>query len=226
MGKSRVVDRDGVMGRRGFLWRGVGMGSAVVLRPYWASCGAAARDERDGRNERVLDRDAVTRRLRPGIRRLLHEMEEKTGLSVEFQGLGRRFGVIAQYRFDQPDRPIVQLRGDWGDEDVAHELMHMKLELVEGYSVLAWLKNVVREKVVERAFGLIRSYTDDILVFERLAGSTGGSGRSEGAVDLVVPGQTRFGGYVIDACVEEIEHGERDKLMRQADSDVKYRYEE
>jgi len=45
----------------------------------------------------------------------------------------------------------------------------MKLELVDGYTVLAWRKNVERDKVIESAFGLIRSYTDDMLVFDLLA---------------------------------------------------------
>jgi len=165
MGMGRVVDSDGVMGRRGFLWRGLGVGSVVVLRPYWVGCGAVVRDEEE---ERRIGRDAVVRRLRGSVRELLEEVEEKTGLSVEFRRLDRRFGVVAQYRFEQPGRPVVELRGDWADEDVAHELMHCRLELVEGYSVLAWRKGVARKKAVEMGFGLIRSYTDDMLVFDRL----------------------------------------------------------
>jgi hypothetical protein len=118
--------------------------------------------------EAIWDRDKVVGKLRGRIKKLLHRVEKRTGLRVEFRGGGSGHVVVAQYRFELPDRPIVYIRGDWEDVDVAHELMHMKLELVDGYSVLAWRKNVERDKDVEKAFGLIRTYTDDILVFERL----------------------------------------------------------
>jgi hypothetical protein len=44
----------------------------------------------------------------------------------------------------------------------------MKIELVEKYSVLAWRKKVGRGKGSGMALGLVRSYIDDILVFDRL----------------------------------------------------------
>jgi len=64
------------------------------------------------------------------------------------------------------------------------------------------------------------------LVFERPAGSGGGLEHSDESVEPAVPGQTRFGRYAINACVEEIGHDESDELTRPADTDAKYRYEE
>ncbi|MBN2269081.1 MAG: hypothetical protein JXN61_00610 [Sedimentisphaerales bacterium] len=138
-------------------------GAALASLPYIIIRPALAQ------SHRPLDRDAVARKLRSAIRDLLETLEDQTGLTVEFRSLQRGFGVVAQYGFEQPERPVIHLRADWEDVDAAHELMHMKLELVDGFGVLAWRKNVERDKVIQSAFGLIRSYTDDMLVFDRLA---------------------------------------------------------
>jgi len=160
MKKNRVTEPNGRVRRRDFLIRTAG--AAAVGLPYIISRSAP------GQSDQGLARDAVTGKLRSAITELLEELEDKTALKVEFRPLGRKFAVVAQYSFEQPKRPVVHLRGDWEDVDVAHELMHMKLELVDGYTVLAWRKNVERDKIIESAFGLIRSYTDDILVFDLL----------------------------------------------------------
>lgn len=119
-------------------------------------------------DKRTLERGVIVRKLRKSIKRFLEEVEAKTGLTAEFKPLDRKFGVVAQYDFKQPNRPIVLLRPDWEDVDVAHELVHMRLELVDRYSVLAWRAKVRRDKSVEKAFGLVRSYVDDVVVFRRL----------------------------------------------------------
>ena len=160
MEKIRVTKQTSRTGRRDFLKRAAG--AVAVALPYIISRSAPAQGEGG------MARDAVTGKLRTAITKLLDELEEKTALKVEFRPLDQKAGVVAQYSFEQPKRPVVHLRGDWEDVDVAHELMHMRLELVEGFTVLAWRKNVERGKIVEKAFGLIRSYTDDILVFDRL----------------------------------------------------------
>lgn len=152
------------MKRRDFLKQA----AAAAGLPCMISRYARAQNQSDPLPDRTLHRDEVAQKLRPRIANLLDELEEKTGLKVEFRPLKPDFGVVAQYSFDQPKRPVVHLRNDWEDVDVAHELMHMQLELVDGYAVLAWRKNVPRRTVPETAFGLIRSYTDDMLVFERL----------------------------------------------------------
>jgi len=160
MKRIRVTEANGRIKRRDFLKRAAG--AAAVGLPYIISRSSP------GQGDEALDRDAVTGKLRTAITELLEELEAKTALRVEFRPLGRKAGVVAQYSFEQPKRPVVHLRTDWEDVDVAHELMHMRLELVDGYTVLAWRKNVERDKIIESAFGLIRSYTDDILVFDLL----------------------------------------------------------
>lgn len=143
-------------------------GAAAVL-PYFICRSVPGRDQGGSESQRTLARNEVAGKLRDRIRELLDELEAKTALRVEFRHLDSKAGVVAQYSFEQPRRPVIHLRADWEDVDVAHELMHMKLELVDRFTVLAWRKNVERDKVIETAFGLIRSYTDDMLVFDRLA---------------------------------------------------------
>lgn len=161
MERIRVIKQKSRIRRRDFLKSAAG--AAAVGLPYIISRSSP------GQSDQGLARDDVTAKLRTAITDLLEELEGKTGLNVEFRPLPADFGVVAQYSFEQPKRPVVHLRGDWEDVDVAHELMHMKIELVNGHAVLAWRKNVERDKTIESAFGLIRSYTDDMLVFDRLA---------------------------------------------------------
>jgi len=161
MERIRVIKQKSRIRRRDFLKNAAG--AAAIALPFIISRSAL------GQSDQGLARDDVTAKLRTAITDLLEELEGKTALNVEFRPLPADFGVVAQYSFEQPKRPVVHLRGDWEDVDVAHELMHMKIELVNGYTVLAWRKNVERDKIIESAFGLIRSYTDDMLVFDRLA---------------------------------------------------------
>ena len=108
--------------------------------------------------------------MRPSIQELLSEIELKTGRQVDFQPLPPDFHVAAEYRFDPfTNTPQIRLRPDWRDVDVAHELIHMKLELVEGYDVLAWRRGVEPTPALEAAMGRIRSYVDDEIVHARLA---------------------------------------------------------
>lgn len=160
MKRPQITQQESRIGRRDFLRKAAG--AAIAALPYIASRSAT------GQSDQSLDKDAVARKLRSAIRDLLEKLEAQTGLTVEFRSLPRGFGVVAQYGFEQPGRPVVHLRDNWEDVDAAHELMHMKLELVDGFGVLAWRKNVERDKVIESAFGLIRSYTDDMLVFDLL----------------------------------------------------------
>jgi hypothetical protein len=60
------------------------------------------------------------------------------------------------------------LRPDAQAVDVAHELMHMELELADGFAVLAWKRGVDRTKEIEGAFGRVRTYIDDEIVHARL----------------------------------------------------------
>jgi len=94
------------------------------------------------------------------------DLENRTSLTIEFQSLGNN-EPMAKYFFQTPNRPIIYLRSDWEEVDVAHELMHMKIELLNGYSVLAWRQGVPHDSAVGKATGLIR-LGDDVLVHELL----------------------------------------------------------
>ena len=156
------------MDRREFLGSALGAAFGATGFPYVVNSQAPGKTDNLAADKHILNRDSIVSRLREVIKDLLDKLEKNTHLTVKFRPLDRKFGVVAQYNFQQPNRPVISLRNDWEDVDVAHELIHMKLELVEGYSVLAWRKKVPRDESVEKAFGLIRSYVDDIIVFQRL----------------------------------------------------------
>lgn len=100
---------------------------------------------------------------------MLSDVESRTNLEVNFQSTPSNSYVIAQYKFNpHTNIPTVFLRANWEDVDVAHELMHMRLELVEGYYVLAWRQGIIPSNSIETAFGRIRSYVDDEVVHARL----------------------------------------------------------
>lgn len=120
--------------------------------------------------EEPLDRESVLDRLDGPSKRLLEEVESRTGLRVVFAALPKRSFVVAQFGFDPATQvPTVSLRSGWKSHDAAHELMHMKLDLLEGFHVLAWRRGVDRSAKIEAAFGRIRSYVDDQVVHARLA---------------------------------------------------------
>jgi hypothetical protein len=122
------------------------------------------------KTKRPATREAILEFARPDIRRLLEDTEAVTGLRVEVVALPDDTNVAAKYFFDtRTSTPRVMFRADWEDVDVAHELMHMRIELVDGYHVLAWRRGVERTKEIEAAFGRVRTYIDDDVVHARLA---------------------------------------------------------
>ena len=116
-----------------------------------------------------MNRSDVIGKLGCRVSTILNEVEKACGLQVQFQVLSGSY-VVAEYRYDPYAKTAtVLLRSNWQDVDVAHELTHMKLELVEGFTVLAWRSGVAKTTAVESAFGLVRSYVDDEVVHSRLA---------------------------------------------------------
>lgn len=115
-----------------------------------------------------MNRSDVIDNLDSRVVKILDEVESATNLQVQFQTLTRSY-VAAQYRFNpRSNTATVLLRSDWEDVDIAHELMHMKLELVEGFAVLAWRSDVSQTKAIEAAFGRVRGFVDDEVVHSRL----------------------------------------------------------
>ena len=70
---------------------------------------------------------------------LVTTIEDATGLQVRFARLPATSHVSAGYAFNPHNNAAtISLAANWEDVDVAHELTHMQLELLDGYSVLAW----------------------------------------------------------------------------------------
>jgi hypothetical protein len=116
-----------------------------------------------------MDRDEIIPKLRQQIKDLLFSTEGETGLQVAFGPLPDANGVMARYQFTPLDKPRIYLHSDWEDVDVAHELIHMRLELIEGLFVLAWRSNVEQSEPIDRVCNRIRTYVDDEVVHARLA---------------------------------------------------------
>jgi hypothetical protein len=108
-------------------------------------------------------------RARPSIVRLLEDTERSIGLPVQFVALADTSSVLASCYYDpHANQARVQLREGWEDVDVAHELMHLRMDLTGGFSVLAWKRDVVRTPAAEAAFGRIQTYISDEVVHQRL----------------------------------------------------------
>jgi hypothetical protein len=52
--------------------------------------------------------------------------------------------------------------------DVAHELMHMRMDLLEGFSLLAWRRDVPHTEAAEAALGRVQTYVNDEVVHRHL----------------------------------------------------------
>lgn len=116
-----------------------------------------------------MNRSKIIDKLGCCVSTILSEVEKACGLQVQFQALSKS-PVVAQYSYDPcTSTATIFLRSDWEDVDVAHELMHMKMELVKGFIVLAWRRRIDHTPAIESAFGRIRNYADDEVVHSWLA---------------------------------------------------------
>jgi hypothetical protein len=107
------------------------------------------------------------RSSRPPVSALLAEVEGSVGLAVSFRNMPPGAHVLAAYQFVPPCHAVVTLAPGWQDVEVAHELLHMKLELVDGHPVFAFARPLSKSEL--EAANLIHSYTDDELVHAGLA---------------------------------------------------------
>ncbi len=114
-------------------------------------------------------RHEVLQHARPAIRELLALTEKQTGLQVVFAPLPSTNAVVACSIYDTAlNEARIQLRQGWEDVDVAHELIHLQLDLVDRFSVLAWRRDVPHTEAVDAAFGRVQTYTKDEIVHARL----------------------------------------------------------
>lgn len=95
--------------------------------------------------------------------------ERAIGLPLVFAALPDDDPVVARFVFDpHRNEPRVLLRKDWQDVDVAHEVMHARMDLVDRFCVLAWRRNVAQAPEVEAAFARLQTYVKDEVVHARL----------------------------------------------------------
>ncbi|MCF7847595.1 MAG: hypothetical protein K9M45_02000 [Kiritimatiellales bacterium] len=134
----------------------------------YVSGAATACRANQGQSE--MTRQDVINALRPQVLQTLEKTEQATGLEVQFRQLPTTSAVVATFWFDpHSNTPFISLGKGWADEDVAHELVHMRMELLEGFHVLPGKRRVVRTDELEPAFGRVRCYTDDEVVHAKLA---------------------------------------------------------
>ncbi len=118
----------------------------------------------------ALLRQEFFEHARPAITNLLLDTERRIGLPMVFVPLPTNDPVVARCIFDPfRNEPRIQLRAGWQDVDMAHELMHMRMDLLEGFNVLAWRRDVSHTTAVEEAFGRVQTYVNDEVVHARLA---------------------------------------------------------
>jgi hypothetical protein len=139
---------------------------AFVLSAGFSAGGGA--EPAPAASEPALRRE-VLQRARPAIRDLLARTEKETGLQVVFAALPSTNPVVACSIYDTArNEARIQLREGWEDVDVAHELIHLRLDLAEQFAVLAWRRDVPHTDAVDAAFGRVQTYTKDEIVHARL----------------------------------------------------------
>ena len=161
----------------------LGSAAAVALAAMAAGPGPVIAEPADRRQsdngfELVVKQDAASTRLRtafferarPAVSKLLLETENLVGRKIVFAAVGADEPVVACCIYDvERQEPMIFLRDGWLDVDVAHEVLHLRLDLVEGFGMLAWRRDVARTDAVLAAFGRVQTYVKDEVVHARLA---------------------------------------------------------
>jgi hypothetical protein len=115
-------------------------------------------------------RAAFFEKARPAISNLLVETEGQIGLHVAFMASPDSDSVAARCIFNPfQNEPRIMLRKDWQDIEVAHEVVHLRMDLIDSFGVLAWRRGVKRTDVVGEAFGRVQTYVKDEVVHARMA---------------------------------------------------------
>ena len=116
----------------------------------------------------MLERQVILESLKPAVREAVEGFEESAGVKVEFRDMPGKASVKAQTVFDpRSAMPIVWLAQEWRDADVAHEVEHMRMQLVDGFGLFAW-RSRTTPKDVDAACTRILTYVADEVVHERL----------------------------------------------------------
>ena len=116
-----------------------------------------------------LDRHQILLRLRPFVKAQIAEIEGATGLEIRFEDLPTSSEVLATYAFNpHANTATIAMRDGSEDVDFAHELLHMRLELIDGYNVLAWRSPEYQTPERYATMRTLRAFTDDEVVHNRL----------------------------------------------------------
>jgi hypothetical protein len=113
-----------------------------------------------------MERESVLGNLRPAIRSLVESAEARAGVKISFQTCHVR-EVLASFQFD-PQRPTINLSPFARDVDIAHEVVHMVLQLIEGYPMFQWRPGVPQLREVAGSIAIVHSYVQDEEVHRRL----------------------------------------------------------
>lgn len=126
-------------------------------------------DAADSTPDGAALRQEFLRTARPAIRQLLTDTEKRIGLTMTIVALPASDPVVARCTYDPfKNEPRILLRRGWQDVDVAHELMHLRMELLEGFSLLAWRRDVAHTEATEAAFARVQTYVNDEVVHRHL----------------------------------------------------------
>jgi len=113
----------------------------------------------------VLDRKQILDGLRPSIIDYLGETEAAAGVSVIFHGVPAVLPARALAHYDTDAKQArIEVRPDWCDYDIAHEVCHLNTWLIQGFGTLKprpgasqraigarlWIENCVSDHVVTR----------------------------------------------------------------------------
>ena len=108
-------------------------------------------------------------KCRPQVRDLLAQTEAELLVPVRYRRLDDHDHVAAATYYDpEAGEARVLLRKDAEDVDLAHELQHLRLDLVDRFTVIAWRQGVEKNPGVLQQFATIRTYIDDEIVHARL----------------------------------------------------------
>jgi hypothetical protein len=111
---------------------------------------------------------AVLSSLRASIAASLSLFESAAGLQVTFRALPKGYTHRANAVYDPLSHAaVVSLAEDWRDVDVAHEIEHLRMQLVDGFGLLAWRKPQGYPEI-DAASTRIMSYVQDEVVNRRL----------------------------------------------------------
>lgn len=146
--------------------------SILMLVLTASSVMAMAGDDRSEPADQAADarlRASFFECARPAISNLLVETENRVGRKMVFVAAPVSEPVAARCLYDvERHEPRIFLRPGWRDVEVAHEAMHMRLDLVEGFGMLAWRRDVKPTDAVLAAFGRVQTYVKDEVVHARL----------------------------------------------------------